>query len=140
MRFVLGVMCVVFGSLAMGLFIATGKPETTIGFAIPGAVLFLVAILFHCLTVRVSDGAIRLSFGIGLIGKSFAISGIESTKVTQSRWYNGWGIKMIKGGWLFNVSGFGAVELNMKNGKRYMIGSDEPDRLHEAIEAAMAGC
>ena len=35
--------------------------------------------------------------------------------------------------WIFNVSGFGAVEIRMKNGKIYRIGTDEPKALESAI-------
>ncbi len=42
-------------------------------------------------------------------------------------------------GWLYNVSGTDAVELKMKNGKRYRIGTDVPGELAEAIRQAIKG-
>ena len=36
--------------------------------------------------------------------------------------------------WLWNVSGFRAVELVFKDGKRFRIGTDEPESLIRAIE------
>jgi len=36
--------------------------------------------------------------------------------------------------WIFNVSGFDAVELVMKNGKIYRIGTDMPKELEVAIK------
>jgi hypothetical protein len=35
--------------------------------------------------------------------------------------------------WIYNVSGFDAVEITMKNGKIYRIGTDEPLKLEQAI-------
>jgi len=48
------------------------------------------------------------------------------------------GVKKVWRGWLYNVSGFGVVELKFKNGKRALIGTDEPEKLTGAIEAALA--
>ena len=47
----------------------------------------------------------------------------------------GWGIRLWfwPKMWIFNVSGFDAVELTMKNGKIYRIGTDEPDALEQAL-------
>jgi len=38
---------------------------------------------------------------------------------------------------IFNISGFDAVEIKMKNGKIYRIGTDEPKKLEQAILHAM---
>ena len=35
--------------------------------------------------------------------------------------------------WIYNVSGFDAVEIIMKNGKIYRIGTDVPEELEAAI-------
>ena len=96
----------------------------------------VVAFVFHSLNVRVEAEYVRLRFGIGLVRKKFKLADIEQVLPTQSHWYNGWGIKKVRHGWLFNVSGFGAVELKFKNGKRALIGTDEPKKLAAAIEAA----
>jgi len=54
----------------------------------------------------------------------------------HNHWYYGRGIKLTPHGWLFNVSGFDAVEIQLKNGRKYRIGTDEPDALLAAIESA----
>lgn len=138
MRIFLAVMMLIFGSIATGLLIAGKEPSAVIGLSVPVGILLVVLVLFHSLTVRVSPDMIHLSFGIGLISKTFIVRDIESAEVSATRWYNGWGIKKISGGWLFNISGFDVVELKLRNGGRYLIGTDEPDKLLEAIEAARA--
>jgi hypothetical protein len=56
----------------------------------------------------------------------------------RNRWWWGWGIRRIgRGQWLFNVSGLDAVELSMKNGKTYRIGTDEPQRLCEVVQSRL---
>lgn len=89
--------------------------------------------LFHSLTVEVDDDALALRFGIGVIRRRFPIAAIASVRVVRNPWYCGWGIRRIRGGWLFNVTGFDAVEIRLADGRRYRIGTDEPDRLREEI-------
>ena len=40
-------------------------------------------------------------------------------------------------GWLYNVSGYEAVEIALASGKRLRLGTDEPHRLAQALRAAM---
>ncbi|HBI33644.1 MAG TPA: hypothetical protein DEA43_03435 [Candidatus Moranbacteria bacterium] len=35
--------------------------------------------------------------------------------------------------WIYNISGFDAVEIKMKNGKLYRVGTDEPEKLEQVI-------
>ena len=65
--------------------------------------------------MRVGASDIQLWFGIGLVQKSFLISDIDRAFTTRTHWYNGWGIRLIRGGWLFNISGFDAVEIVLEN-------------------------
>ena len=94
--------------------------------------------VFSSLTSSVTDKYVKIWFGPGIINKTFYLKDIESTHVTKTPWYYGWGIRGIKGGLLFNVSGFYSVELQMKNVKIYRIGTDEPEKLKEAIDHALS--
>ena len=40
-------------------------------------------------------------------------------------------------GWMYNVSGLDAVEIELKGGGRFRIGTDEPDELVRAIRQGM---
>jgi hypothetical protein len=90
--------------------------------------------IFASLTVTLDDDKLEIWFGPGFIRKSFLLSEIVAHRVVTNPWYYGWGIKLIPGGWLFNVSGLRAVELQMVNGKRYRIGTDDAEGLALAIE------
>ena len=57
--------------------------------------------------------------------------------MVKNLWYYGWGIRFTPRSWLFNVSGFSAIELQMKSGKRYRIGTDDPDNLAKALDEAL---
>jgi hypothetical protein len=100
-------------------------------------VMLFVLRLFSSLTVAVDDKMIKIQFGLGIIRKVFLLQGIETYSVVKNPWYYGWGIRFTPRGWLFNVSGLSAIELQMKNGKRYRIGTDEPDNLASALTEAL---
>ena len=51
----------------------------------------------------------------------------------RNPWYCGWGIRLGPTGWLWNVSGFDAVELTLTDGRRFRVGSDEPGQLVAAL-------
>ena len=103
-----------------------------------GLIIVLVVLgIFARLTVAVDDQMVKVQFGLSIIRKSFPLKEIETYRVVKNPWYYGWGIRYTPRGWLFNVSGFSAIELKMNNGKRYRIGTDEPDRLASAISEAL---
>jgi hypothetical protein len=92
--------------------------------------------LFWALTVEVTDTDLVLKFGVGLIRKKFALSSIVNAAAVRNRWYFGWGIRLLPRGWLFNVSGLDAVEIEMSDGSAHRIGTDQPQELLRAIRDA----
>jgi len=140
-RVMTGSWVVLFGVLVV-VMLALGQKEAaiilgvvTVGLAL---ILGIVLVLCHSLTVRVSRSEIALSFGVGLIRKQFPIGDISGVSIVQNRWYNGFGIRKIRGGWLYNVSGFDAIEIQLKNERKYRIGTNQPKELLAAVESALA--
>lgn len=104
----------------------------------PGAILLLAFMIlclavFATLTVQVNSQTVNLQFGIGLIHKQFALSDVQAYRMVKNPWYYGWGIHLIPDGLLFNVSGTESVELQMKNGRKYRIGTDDARGLMDAM-------
>lgn len=101
-------------------------------------VIAAILISFGWLTVEVSAHSIFLVFGIGLVRKTFVTKDIASVQPVKNHWYYGWGIRLWLWPymWIYNVSGFDAVEIIMKNGRRYRIGTDDPAGLAAAIKQA----
>ncbi len=101
--------------------------------------LFLILMaLFSTLTVTGFTNFLEIKFGIGLIRKKFNYKDIRSCSVQKNPFLYGWGIRKIPGGWLYNVSGSMSVQLNMKNGKMYRIGTAEPQKLEEFIKTRLS--
>ena len=90
------------------------------------------------LTTTIGDGTLKIQFGLGVIRKRFRLAEIQAYRVVENRWYYGWGIKFTPYGWLFNVAGFSAIELEMTNGKTYRIGTDDPEGLGTALERSLS--
>lgn len=99
-------------------------------------ILLVSAVLFWSLTIEISEDQLRWSFGPGVIRKSVPLPEIESVEPVRIHWWHGWGIHLTGYGWLYNVSGWEAVEVRLKSGKRFRLGTDEPERLVEAIRGA----
>ena len=93
----------------------------------------MVLLAFHSLTVQVDDAAIRLRFGPGLIARSIPLDQIATCRAVRNRWFYGFGIRYTFTGWMWNVSGLDAVELTYTSGKRFRIGTDDPQELAAAI-------
>lgn len=101
-------------------------------------VLFILT-SFSTLTVSIADNFLKIKFGFGIFRKKFLLRDIVSATQVKNPWYCGWGIRLCISPymWIYNVSGFDAVELKMKNGKVYRIGTDEPAKLESALKQTM---
>lgn len=99
------------------------------------ALILLVLASFVSLQVSIDEKYLRIKFGYGLYRKKFFLADIISAKTVKNRWYYGWGIRgwLWPGMWIYNVSGFDAVEIKLKNGKTYRIGTDEPKELEQVL-------
>ncbi|MFC1847567.1 hypothetical protein ACFLW5_01980 [Chloroflexota bacterium] len=100
-------------------------------------VIAVVLVLFSSLTVVIREGELEVRFGPGPIRKRFKLNEIESCQVVKNHWYYGWGIRLTPHGVLYNVSGFHAIEIKLRTGKKFRIGTDVPRELEEAIRQAI---
>jgi hypothetical protein len=80
---------------------------------------------------------LTLRFGVGVVRKSIDLREVRSFQVVRNHWYYGWGIRLIPGGWLYNASGLGAVELSLEGGRHVRVGTDEPEALARALSNAL---
>jgi hypothetical protein len=133
----IGYFMIVCGAIAMVIALEVFFRKATVTSMLGGlAAIFLIIGLFATLTVEIRDGLLRFRFGLGLIRKKLKVAEIESCEVVRNPWYYGWGIHATGKGWVYNVSGFEAVEIFMSDGRRLRIGTDEPDLLRKAILTA----
>jgi hypothetical protein len=112
-------MAMVFAVLAMTLL----KPMW-----IAPLILLVTAWLFRSLTIEITDSELRWRFGPGLIRKSVLLAEIVSAEPVRTG--PSWGIHWSpRTGWLYNVSGLDAVAVTLRGGKKFALGTDEPQVL-----------
>ena len=100
-------------------------------------ILGITIAMFTKLITRIEDDVLEIRFGLGIINKRFPLKDIESCQIVKNHWYYGWGIHLTPHGWLYNVSGWYAVKITMKTGKKYLIGTDVPNELENAIQKSI---
>lgn len=102
-------------------------------------ILFLLA-SFTTLTVTINEAYVRIKFGFGIFCKKFLLADISSSSIVKNHWYYGWGVRVWFWPymWVYNISGFDAVEIVMRDGKVYRIGTDEPEKLNQYIQQGIA--
>ncbi len=103
--------------------------------AIMALIVFILA-SFTTLTVSINEYYLRVKFGYGIFAKAFPLNQIASVQAVKNHWYYGWGVRVWISPymWIYNVSGFDAVEIIMRNGKMYRIGTDTSSELEAAIK------
>ena len=95
--------------------------------------IIIVLLSFISLNVTVDNEYLRIKFGYGLIRKKFILRNIEKVEIVKNKWYYGYGIRFWADMLIFNVSGLDAIQITMKNKKKYRIGTDEPIKLKNAL-------
>ena len=102
--------------------------------AIMALILFTLA-SFVSLQVIIDEKYLRIKFGYGIFQKKISLNDVMSAKTVKNHWYYGWGIRgwLWPKMWIYNVSGFDAVEIKLKNSKTYRLGTDEPKKLEQTI-------
>jgi hypothetical protein len=120
-------------AIPLSLTVASWPPERSI--LLPAGLLLLPLAFFSTLTVAVSRDAIEASFGIGFLNRRIPVGQIRGWRIVRSPLYHGIGMRFIPGGMLYNVRSGPAVELLLDSDRILRIGTDEPQRLIEALAA-----
>lgn len=132
-----GFIAIVLGTgAAVSLLLATNAGIGYVGW-IAAALLLTLAVVFSSLTIAVADGFLKWQFGPGLIRKRVALDEIVNAETARTKFWEGWGIHLTTRGWLYNISGYDAVHVRMKTGKQFMLGTDQPEQLTQAINNAI---
>jgi hypothetical protein len=104
-----------------------------IGSLICAAIILLIGFLFGGLNTRLTSDSLDLTFGIGLIKKSISLTNIESFERVKNKWWYGFGIRLTPHGWMWNMKGLNAIELTYTTGKKFRIGTTNPEGLLAAL-------
>ena len=124
--------------LVVGL--QTGDTEAIVGAVAAFVIIGLVQlwILTARLVTVVDEDALRISFRWLWPSRTIKHGDIGRY---EARTYGlldsgGWGVHLGLAGWTYNVSGNRGVALTLKNGSRLLVGSQQPEALVRALDAA----
>jgi hypothetical protein len=111
---------------------------------VPGALPIITAVLvtavivlFSSLTIAIQDGAIEVFFGPSVIRRRIPLEQIADAQVVATPWYYGWGVRWTPTGWLWNVAGVRGVEIQLRDGRRFRVGSDQPEEVAATLRHAL---
>lgn len=136
-----------YGALMFIVFLITGVLIAVVAVAIIAegrtlaAVIMILGYLlglgmFYSSTIEISEEKLKFWFGIGIVRKTFVLSEIQSSKEVDIPWYYFWGVKSIPGGWLWSIAPGTGVEIVLKNGSLVLLGTNQPEKLKQAVDAA----
>ncbi|MCQ8877969.1 hypothetical protein NQT69_08175 [Pseudoalteromonas shioyasakiensis] len=97
-------------------------------------ILVLVGFIFHGLTIKVDNETIGWGFGPGLFGQTLMLADIVEAKPVENSFRHGIGLRITHDGWVYTVSGFSAVQLTMKDGSQYRLGTNDQAGLLSALD------
>ncbi len=102
--------------------------------AATGVLVAAVGVVGARLTVTVDDRAVTASFGWGWPRRRIEIDQIDDVVAVRNSWWNGWGIRKVSRGWMYNNAGRDAIEVKLRSGRVFRIGTDEPIELLAALQ------
>jgi len=100
-------------------------------------ILLVCLVLFYKLRTTIDGETLFASFGIGAIRKKVGLAEIAGCEPSRIRWQYGWGVRLTPCGWLYNVSGFEAVAITLRDGRKFAFGTDDPHGLTAGIRDAI---
>ncbi len=104
-----------------------------------GLVLVVVGALAARLTVSVDDPQVTAAFGWGWPRRRTSLGEIAAAERVRTSWWQGWGIRKVRNGWMFNNAGSDAIELRLRSGRVFRIGTDQPEELFARDRAGAPG-
>ena len=123
------------------LLYGAGAASFLLGFSLPGLIMRMlmwgaaggVLTMISSLTVEIENQTLKITFGKGIYKKEWNIDEFTDCRKVETKIWQGWGVHFIGNGWLYNIYGRDAIELKMRNGQVTLIGTDEPDKLLDAL-------
>ena len=102
-------------------------------YGIMGYLLLLLFFLFSKLETKITADQIQLKHLI-FVKRSFKWKNIEAAELIKYG-FVGYGIRIsIKYGTVYNVKGDKGLRITLKNGKKYLIGTQKPEELEIVVK------
>ena len=125
------------GGLVGLIWSAASMPFPSVGAVVADlsfSLVIVTGVVISRLTATVDDRSVSAAFGWGWPRRSVEVADIVAVREVRNSWWHGWGIRKVHHGWMYNIAGYDAVELELRSGKVFRIGTDDPASLLGAIE------
>ena len=101
--------------------------------------LFMIAVAlpFSSLQVLVRDGRLRVKLGGIITVRNVVLADISGVQRFRPPSLGGLGIRWLAEGTLYTVTMGDAVEIRLRDGTRFFVGSDTPDAMCAQIQSAV---
>jgi hypothetical protein len=134
----LAVIVTLFFLIVFALTVAFGGESAAVVTAMGALLMGILAVVwaFSSLRVTVDADRVTVRFTLGWPTRGFSTEDIAGFTRVRNKWWYGLGVRVVPGGaWMFNTWGLDAVELELRSGKRFRIGSNDSANLVAALEA-----
>ncbi|WP_297798579.1 hypothetical protein [uncultured Eudoraea sp.] len=109
----------------------------------PGLIIFAVFVFgiialfwFMQLKTRIDEREIRINF-FPFVHKNVKWNDIKSAKIVNYGFVGGWGIHLwTQYGTVYNIKGNKGLAIELKNGKKFLLGTQKENELSEVIKKA----
>lgn len=134
---------IAFGVTALGFAVMAAlspldRPLPAAALAAGAVFTAALGFVWSRLTVRIDQHRVHWAFGPGWPRFSLPLADISTVEATRTTFWQGWGIRRVRGGWLYNVAGHDVVRLTRRDGRLVLLGTDQPRHLKAALERALA--
>jgi hypothetical protein len=120
-------------------FLVTVSNGPSSGVLVVSAVLACIGVVFSTMTIRVSTDGVEWWFTFGILHQRVSLAEIQFAVTKKVNLLNGLGIRTDGRNWLWIVNGSDAVQLDMRNGRRIMLGSAEAQTVTLFIDSLLNG-
>ena len=113
----------------------TFDDSTPAGWAVTATLVVIAAITvwFSKLAVTIQDTQLSAAFGQGRPRKVIDLSDVVTATPVRNTLIQGWGIRKISGGWMYNVWCLDAIEFAMASGEIVRIGTNDTENLLASV-------
>lgn len=128
-------IAIVFGAITVGAWVADGER----GWTLPASGVVAALLVMTCMRTFVTPAELEVKMFMVLPHRC-PVAEIDTCEVVRYRPlrdYGGWGWRWNpKRGWCYTMRGDRGVAVRLRNGKRFLVGSQRPEELAAAIEKA----
>lgn len=114
-----------------------GKKDIKVVLFFVSPLMLGILTLFWSLTIEVTKTHLTHAFNFNFWKRSYKLSEIQNVTKGNSAWYNGYGIRYVGSGWLYNVSGTDIIIVEFKDSSHIWLGTDDQETVYTILSESI---